>query len=216
MTKEEKPIFLKVFSIVLVVLVAEAAAIFFASRNGYEIPTGVLIAQVPIIIFFLGFAYVKNRRIWRRKVDEYGINLTEIKKHSKTDLDALYTILKNKKEISVKSVANLFKIPQDLAMEWARILESGDLVTIEYPGFGSPRILYQTQEKNVTLVESPREIKKKKDEMATEAKKIGVNGSSKTKKIEKKSSSHKASKKTTSKKARKKSTRKSTSKKKKK
>jgi hypothetical protein len=178
MTKEEKPIFLKVFSIVLVVLVAEAGAIFFAMRNGYEIPIEVLIAQIPIIIFFLGFAYLKNRRIWRRKVDEYGINLTEIKKHSKTDLDALYTILKNKKEISVRSVANLFKIPQDLAMEWARILESGELVTVEYPGFGSPRILYKAQEKNVTIIPDPKEMKKKKEEIEKATKKDGTKESS--------------------------------------
>ena len=177
--KAEKPILLKIFSVILITLVTESIAIFYASNKGYPIPKGMLLLQVPLILFMLGFAYVKNRRIWQRKVEEYGVNLKEISRHSKTDLDALYTILKNKKEISVRSISNLFKIPEDLAMEWSRILEAGDLATIEYPGFGSPKVMYIEKEKKVTLIKGlnkkDKKVLKKAEDKIHPNKKIKVN-----------------------------------------
>ncbi|MCH7850438.1 MAG: hypothetical protein IH845_02235 [Nanoarchaeota archaeon] len=176
--KEEKPIFLKIFSVILIILVTESIAIFYAARKGFPIPKVLLILQIPLIIFMLGFAYIKNRRIWKRKIDEYGINLSVISKNSKTDLDAFYTILKNKKEISVISVSNLFKIKEDLAMEWSRILESGGLATIEYPGFGSPKVIIIEKEKKISILKSPPKKLDKKT-----GKKVPVSNSNSTQEL---------------------------------
>ena len=197
--KEEKPIFLKIFAIILITLVTESIAIFYASSKDFPIPRYLLIMQVPLIIFILGFAYIKNRRIWQRKVEEYGINLREISKNSKTDLDALYTILKNKKEIKVRSISNIFKIEEDLAMEWSRILEAGELVTIEYPGFGSPKVIYIDKTKkpentkdvskkpkpkqgNVPVVKQKKQVKKNSNTKVKKKIKKSIKKSTKQKK----------------------------------
>lgn len=92
---------------------------------------------LPLIVFF-GFRNV----VLMRKKEISGINVKEIRNKCKTDLDALYSILKDKKHLRISSIADLFKINKDLAMEWAKILESGDLATIDYPGFGGPVVIF--------------------------------------------------------------------------
>ena len=60
---------------------------------------------------------------------------------SKTDLDALYSELKDKKRIKISSISKAFGISKELALEWAKILESGDLASIEYPNMSEPIIV---------------------------------------------------------------------------
>lgn len=61
-----------------------------------------------------------------------------------TDLDVLYDILKERKKLKIKVISDVFEINYDMAMNWAKILESGKLVSIEYPGvFGTPEAVYK-------------------------------------------------------------------------
>lgn len=65
----------------------------------------------------------------------------EIKKStdkSKTDIDVLYDLLKEKKKISLATIAETFKIKEETATEWVKILEEANLATINYPRFGEP------------------------------------------------------------------------------
>ncbi len=59
---------------------------------------------------------------------------------SKTDLDVLYEILKEKKELALPEIAHAFKVENSIAMDWAKTLEDGDLVTIEYSRMGEASI----------------------------------------------------------------------------
>ncbi|MEA3248196.1 MAG: hypothetical protein U9Q73_00660 [Nanoarchaeota archaeon] len=58
--------------------------------------------------------------------------------NSKTDLDTLYEILKHKKEIDIEDIGKVFKVNREVALEWSKILENGNLAIIDYPGFGRP------------------------------------------------------------------------------
>ena len=70
---------------------------------------------------------------------------------TKTDLDVLYEILKNKKQLSISTISRLFKIDKDTALEWCKILESGELVSVSYPAFSEPFVLINEKEiKDIT------------------------------------------------------------------
>ncbi|MBS3139273.1 hypothetical protein J4207_06225 [Candidatus Woesearchaeota archaeon] len=54
-----------------------------------------------------------------------------------TGLDALYNEIKKRGQVTIEEIEVTFKINKDLAEEWAHILESKQLIQIEYPPFGS-------------------------------------------------------------------------------
>jgi len=59
---------------------------------------------------------------------------------SKTDMDVLYDLLKEKKELSVSEIAKAFDISSETAMEWCEMLEDSNLAEIEYSNMGSATI----------------------------------------------------------------------------
>lgn len=60
---------------------------------------------------------------------------------SKTDIDLLYDLLKEKKRIGVSAIAKSFGVTKETAEEWGEILENGDLATVDYPRLGEPHIM---------------------------------------------------------------------------
>jgi len=62
------------------------------------------------------------------------------KQRHETDLDLLYKLLKEKKEMRLAVVAGVFGISKGTAMEWCKVLESGNLALIKYPTVGDPKI----------------------------------------------------------------------------
>lgn len=90
------------------------------------------------------------------------------KGRSKTDLDSLYKILKEKKSMSISDISRVFKVDLEVALGWAKILESGDLAIIEYPRFGKPilTIMGKAQEKS----------KEKNDEIKKDTLKYNLEG----------------------------------------
>jgi len=66
-------------------------------------------------------------------------------------------------------------------MEWSRILESGDLATIEYPGFGSPKVIIKKEETKLIgpkreITEGSKKISEKSKENAPEKKNLEKKG----------------------------------------
>ncbi|MFH1521740.1 MAG: hypothetical protein ABIF18_02160 [archaeon] len=88
----------------------------------------------------------------------------------KTDLDTLYEILKRKGEIAVDEIGKVFGVSPEIALEWSRVLENGDLATIDYPRFGKPVLtLLETNRGNNPVAETAIENKKDvKNETAKE------------------------------------------------
>jgi len=55
-------------------------------------------------------------------------------------------IIKDKKVLKISTISKAFDIDKEKAMEWIKILESGDLCIIEYPTFGEPFIKIKEKE----------------------------------------------------------------------
>ncbi len=55
-----------------------------------------------------------------------------------TAFDQMYSLLQKNGEIKITTVAHTFNISDELAQQWATILESQDLAQIVYPPFGGP------------------------------------------------------------------------------
>ena len=55
-----------------------------------------------------------------------------------TEIDVLYRHVQAVGKISIGEITQAFKISKDLAEEWAKVLEEHEMVSINYPIFGSP------------------------------------------------------------------------------
>jgi len=101
-----------------------------------------IVGEWVFLFASLGLTIFKNTVDTKK---ERTFNVSGISKRVKnsvtsTDLDVLYELLKEKKKVKVSAVMNAFDIDEDMAMNWCKILESGDLATIEYTSVGEPII----------------------------------------------------------------------------
>ena len=194
MARAERPIFLKTVLLIIVVLGVESVVAILLNTSpprfsGFSIadlaevyakvyPSSkiFLYIQWAVILVIVFLVFLKNRGIRTRIKEKKGIDVKSVRVKSKTDLDALYSILQEKKQLSVKSISVLFNIKEDLAMEWARILESGSLVKIDYPGFGSPVVNVNEKEDNplMSSINKTEDIEKKKKGVPAKAPIRGV------------------------------------------
>lgn len=155
MEKEGKPIFFKVFVIVVIILLVNIGMFVYQRKiqvnkglTGLSIKDTIveayskiqphsrlfLLAQWALLILLLLFASFKDKRLYSKKNELEGINLEKMSKKSKTDLDTLYNILKSKKQLKVSTIVKLFKVNKNVAMEWCKILEASNLVMIDASG----------------------------------------------------------------------------------
>ena len=81
-----------------------------------------------------------------RDITRHGVQFK--KERQETDLDLLYKLLKEKKVLRLAVISGVFGVGRSTALEWARILEAGDLATIRYPTVGDPKILLNEGEKS--------------------------------------------------------------------
>ena len=108
-----------------------------------DFPTIIFIAQWVLIfaaalIFYINFLR-QNKEEDKKEVSGVVINVKRGK--SVTELDSLYELLKEKKTLKISVISKLFKISNEKALEWAKILENHDLGEIEYPAFSEPELV---------------------------------------------------------------------------
>jgi len=100
----------------------------------------VLLVQVFLfsaIVFFIIVKGVGERGI-KREISSREVSVGH--KKYETDLDVLHSILRKKKKVHLSSIARVFKVSKETAMEWCRALEASRLGSIEYPMLGEPYI----------------------------------------------------------------------------
>jgi hypothetical protein len=100
-----------------------------------------LTGQWLLIIIIMSFSYLNY--FSSVKEEKTSLSYDDLKKSTKgssTDIDVLYTLLKDRKSMKVRSVAHLFKINEEKALEWCKILEGNNLVIINYPAFSGPEV----------------------------------------------------------------------------
>ena len=182
MEKGEKRIFLKTSLILLLFLFINVAVylvqfkIFNKGLTGFSIQSSVVeiyssmslfskiffIGQWIILLIILLFMVFKDRK--NKKSDEpVYINIKENFDKKKTDLDILYDILKVQKELKISTISKSFNVTKEVAQEWCEILESANLATFDYPGFGEPviRIIEKAGNESKNKQEFKEEIKEK-------------------------------------------------------
>lgn len=172
----------------LIVLLLVAGNIYLFYNNNFksefsgmainEIPTFferldfsriAFIVQWVLIILIVILAYIRHLR--RRKHQDIKVSFKSIERgqgKSSTDIDSLYSLLKDKKHLNISSISKIFKIDKEKAFEWCKMLEDYNLAVINYPAFSDPEI--EIKEK---IEEGKEEIKKqeiKKEEKEVEEK----------------------------------------------
>ena len=195
-------VFFKFVSLILFIIIFEAGAFSYSyfllklsnepiiaalkTFFNYSSPSRELIFSQAIlvgtIIFFIIFRKIMKaeKKKKRKKVD-----IRRASQESGTSLDALYKILVERKSLNINFIADIFEIKRDLAMEWARILESGDLATLDYPGIGTPRLILKEKEKGENKEKKGEKKRMNKKEKRIAKKELRKN-SAQTKRIDKK------------------------------
>jgi len=67
-------------------------------------------------------------------------------KSGETKIDALYRTITDKGKLSEKKAMDIFRVNKEIITDWAKVLESHELITISYPAFGSP-VMKKKEEK---------------------------------------------------------------------
>ena len=115
----------------------------------------ILIILWVILLFFLMFIFIKEKKKINQEI--INLNIPEKRGTFDTNVDLLYEVLQREGQLKVSTLAKAFKVKKEIILEWTKILESGDLVTIEYPIIGEAYVKPLIQEK-----ENQEENEKKK------------------------------------------------------
>jgi hypothetical protein len=108
------------------------------------ISLSVLLIIIILIIFFSLRKLFKISK--EEKVKSTYFRIKEAHTRANTDLDALYSILKEHKKIKINEISKTFKVGEDKAIEWAKILENNNLASIQYPSFSEPFLEIKSEE----------------------------------------------------------------------
>lgn len=108
-----------------------------------SLSTIAFIFQWVVLLVIASFVYFGFSKRKRREMNLVLSNthLIYTGSRSETSIGVLYNLLKKEKKLGVKVVSKLFNISGKKAFEWAKILESDDLVSIEYPVFSGPEMV---------------------------------------------------------------------------
>lgn len=130
----------------------------------------IFVIVIIISIFFIIKKIGKKQTLFKK-----DYMLAGEAKRSRTDLDVLYEMLKNKKEIDLRDVERVFQVSPEVAIGWAKVLEDGDLIEIDYPRFGKPilRLFEEDGEDEKEVVGAEVVEKKEGEEASVVAKKSG-------------------------------------------
>ena len=98
---------------------------------------GVFIQVLILLFASSGFIVHGLRKDRKSKIPKLSFKAFK-KSKTRTDLDNLYKILQERKEVSVGDIERTFEVSNDIAMEWCKILENAELAMIDYPTFKKP------------------------------------------------------------------------------
>jgi hypothetical protein len=111
-------------------------------NQNFSFSSLVIIFQWMLVFIITMWAMFEfNKKTKERKLKENYHKIKESKGKFDTDLDTLYSLIKENKKLKLGQIASSFNLTEEKALEWAKLLESNNLVIIEYPAFSSPVIL---------------------------------------------------------------------------
>ncbi len=107
------------------------------------------IIQWSIILIIMVYAFFQDKLSILKREEVENVASYRSSNKNKTDLDIFYDILKVKKSLRISTISKSFNVSENIAMGWAKILESANLVKIEYPGFGEPKVVINEKKANI-------------------------------------------------------------------
>ena len=121
-----------------------------ASNNslGLNLSLIAFVGQWILLLAIVLFAYtrfLKSKKSEEAAVQTKDVSVAEGK--SDTPLDSLYKILEERGFLHLEAISKIFNISKEKALEWAKILEEDELVTIEYPAFSDPEVTLKGYDK---------------------------------------------------------------------
>lgn len=108
-----------------------------------EVTTYLLFLQWSLLLVLFIYAFFKRKQVTIDSIELKKVMVPSKQGRQKTDLDTLYEYLSEKGQIKIIEVMKMFNIKKDIAMEWGKILESGDLAEIDYPMMRGPIIKFK-------------------------------------------------------------------------
>lgn len=99
----------------------------------------ILIGEWSILLLLGISAFIKNRKSIEENMKARPL-IKKYKTKTKTDLDVLYEILKEKKHLKISTIAKIFGITSEIATSWSKTLESANLANLHYPRIGEPEL----------------------------------------------------------------------------
>ena len=107
-----------------------------------------------LVISILIVTLIKAKMELQTVVDEVIITPQKTRPSiSRTDIDSMYDIVKEKKRLKVRTLAKYFKVDDNTILEWARVLEEENLITVHSPTIGDPQIILNEEVKQDELKE---------------------------------------------------------------
>ena len=92
------------------------------------------LATLATLASFL-FEHIKSKK------ESEAVTQLSASGKSKTDLDLLYDVLKEKKSLKVSTITKMFSVKDSVVIEWAKIFESSNLAILNYPRIGEPELI---------------------------------------------------------------------------
>jgi large-conductance mechanosensitive channel len=113
-------------------------------RNISALSKFIIAGEWMLVISVALFILIKARISLRKDEESLGLSVQQRthfrKDKSQTDIDVLYSIIKEKKAIRLPTISKIFGVKEEIAMGWCESLESGNLVDIRYPTIGGAEI----------------------------------------------------------------------------
>ena len=106
--------------------------------NASSTSKAIIIGEWALLVILIVISLVGERM--HVKKQHIALEIKKSTDKSKTDIDVLYDLLKEKKKIDLSTIAETFKISEETATEWAKILEEAQLASLHYPRFGEAQL----------------------------------------------------------------------------
>ena len=108
--------------------------------SGYSKGSLLILAMEWVFLAMISVsAFIRHKQEMHEDIKN-NFNIQRYKAGTKTDLDVLHDILKEKKHLRISTIAKIFNVKKEIAMNWARTFEAANIATIEYPRVGEPEL----------------------------------------------------------------------------
>lgn len=120
----------------------ELGDLFFSpGEEKPSFPIAVLLLEWIGLIILASVFYFKKKAKAHKEIESIDLGRARKKSGTDTDIDNVYAVLKEKKNLRVSTLSKVYGVEKEVIMSWGKILESSNLISVEYPFFGEPRFV---------------------------------------------------------------------------